>query len=421
MDTIGPRIAAAAASLLEGFSPSAWAPLPSADALRVLLADGARTLVATAWPPESEAAASAERIAASVLAPLLSEAPFALTAVLASGGVPGRLLDREGAHTLMLTEPMPGTPLSTDMFARQPDLVDSLAEAVALIHGADPGPVADAGLVVEESAELRERMLSDLDSAAETGRVPATLLQRWEEALEDVAAWRFLPVPVHANLGPDALWAEEGRISGIGELSRLRVGDPAADLAAVSSLLTPEDFERFFRAYRRARGAEDPGLRVRVGFHSEITVLDWLLAAVAAQDPSAVDDAVALLEALAEITDAEDADASGEPHAGAAGAHGAADPEGSGAPVDAGTDDETADPGETADPADTAGDAGRTDADPHDRPEAASPEPGGRSSDGVRLLARDAEAFQPLAAPAYDEDGIGTERLSELEDDPRGN
>jgi hypothetical protein len=192
------------------------------------------------------------------------------------------------------------------MFEEQPALVESLARAIALIHSADAGPIADAGLTVEESAETRDRLLADLDSAAATGRAPSSLLSRWETALEEVTAWRFLPVPVHASLGPDALWAIDGEVVAVSELARLRVGDPAMDLAAVSSMLSPEDFQRFFRAYRAHRDPDDPGLRRRVGFHAEITVLEWLLAAVAAQDDAAIDDAADLLEALAEVTDDSD-------------------------------------------------------------------------------------------------------------------
>ncbi|GAA2088320.1 phosphotransferase [Brevibacterium salitolerans] len=404
MDTTGLRIAAVAASMLDGFSPHAWTDLPPADARRVLLTDGDRTLIAAVWPPEAEAGASAEKVAAAVLAPLLSEAPFALPTVLASRSVPGSLLGTEASQTLMLAEPMPGLPLSTDMFTDRPELVESLAEALALIHSADPGPLADAGLVVEESAEMRERLLADLDTAAESGRVPVALLQRWEQALEDVSAWRFLPVPVHANLGPDALWAEDGRITGISGLGRLRVGDPAADLAAISSLLTPEDFESFFRAYRRIRGGDDPGLRTRVGFHSEITVLEWLLAALAAQDSAAVDDAVALLEALAEITVPEEAD---DDAAAASTAEEPASASSAAAPA----------AGEEVPGDGTGGDAAGAETTVAGAREetAAAPAPAGR-----RLLADDAESFRPHAAPEVDEDGIHTERLEGLHDAPRG-
>lgn len=312
------RITAVAATMLDGFEPSSWTRLPGSDADRVLVTDGDRTFIVSVATPDRVAAAQAERMASKALSPLLpSDAP-AIPHVVAARTMDGSSIGCDGDVTLMISDPMPGLPLSTAMFEEFPRLVESLARAVAAVHAADPGPIADAGLVVEESAETRERLLADLDSAASTGRVPARLLSRWEEALEEVSAWRFLPVPIHANLGPDALWATDEEIVGIGDLSRLRVGDPAADLAAVSSMLSPEDFERFFRTYRSRRDPDDPGLRRRVGFHAEITVLEWLLAAVAAQDDDAIEDAAHLLDALADVTvDNDDTDTDLGPDPGA--------------------------------------------------------------------------------------------------------
>lgn len=309
------RITAVAATLLDDFEPSSWTRLPDSDTDRILITDGDRSLVVTVAAHDRAAAAHAEHVAATALAPLLPADAPRIPHILAARTIEGEIVGHDADVTLTIADPMPGLPLSTAMFEEQPALVESLARTIALIHSADAGPIADAGLTVEESAETRDRLLADLDSAAATGRVPSSLLSRWETALEEVTAWRFLPVPVHASLGPDALWAIDGEIVAVSELARLRVGDPAMDLAAVSSMLSPEDFQRFFRAYRAHRDPDDPGLRRRVGFHAEITVLEWLLAAVAAQDDAAIDDAADLLEALAEVTD--DSDGLGDdPHDG---------------------------------------------------------------------------------------------------------
>ena len=384
------RITAVVATMLDAYEPSSWTRLVGSDADRVLVSDGEREYVASIAHPDREAAAQAERVASAVLQPLLPDSAPSIPHVVAARTVAGSLVDREGTVTVMVSSPMPGLPLATSMFEERPRLVESLADAVAALHSADPGPIADAGLVVEESAETRERLLADLDSAASTGRVPSPLLSRWETTLENVSAWRFLPVPIHGNLGPDALWAAEDTIVGMSDLARLRVGDPAADLAAVSSMLSPEDFERFFRTYRSRRGADDPGLRRRVGFHAEITVLEWLLAAVAAQDDVAIEDAAQLLEALADVTgDGESADE----QARSALADGGKEPA----------------------------------ADDADGLSAAEPPTDDPTSDGTPDTRDDADTFLPSARieAGVDEDGIATERLdtSELhllrEPDPR--
>lgn len=389
------RITAVAATMLDGFEPSSWTRLPGADADRVLVTDGDRTFIVSVATQDRIAAAQAERMASTALSPLLPPDAPTIPRFEAARTMDGAAVGQDGEVAVLISDPMPGLPLSTSMFEEHPPLVESLAQAVAAVHAADPGPIADAGLVVEESAETRERLLADLDSAASTGRVPARLLSRWENALEDVSSWRFLPVPIHANLGPDALWASDDEVVGIGDLSRLRVGDPAADLAAVSSMLSPEDFERFFRTYRSRREPDDSGLRRRVGFHAEITVLEWLLAAVAAQDDDAIEDAAHLLEALAAVTgDTDDAEPSDDAEAGE--------------DIEVGDD---ADAGNDADAGD--GDlSGENDV------------PGGSAGDGpsgsVGPASRGAgprEVFLPSARieAGVDEDGIATESLDTSE------
>lgn len=382
------RITAVAATMLDDFEPSSWTRLPDSDTDRILMTDGDRSLIATLAAHDRAAAAHAEHIAANTLAPLLPADAPAIPRILAARTVDGEAVGRDTDVTLTIADPMPGIPLSTAMFEEHPALVESLARTVAVLHSADPGPIADAGLTVEESAETRDRLLADLDSAAATGRVPSLLLSRWEAALEEVTAWRFLPVPIHASLGPDALWTIDGDVVAVSDLARLRVGDPAADLAAVSSMLSPEDFERFFRSYRAHRDPDDPGLRRRVGFHAEITVLEWLLAAVAAQDDAAIDDAADLLQALAEVT--EDA--------------GDSDQDESDGPTAQDQSVEPADQDESGEPAAESAAPGADDT------EAA------RTSPSTRTVA-DPDVFRPSARieAGVDEDGISTERLDTSE------
>lgn len=396
------RITAVAATMLDGFEPSSWTRLPGSDADRVLVTDGDRTFIVSVATQDRIAAAQAERMASTALSPLLPPDAPTIPRFEAARTMDGAAVGHEGEVAVMISDPMPGLPLSTSMFEEHPPLVESLAQAVAAVHAADPGPIADAGLVVEESAETRERLLADLDSAASTGRVPASLLSRWENALEDVSSWRFLPVPVHANLGPDALWVSDDEVVGIGDLARLRVGDPAADLAAVSSMLSPEDFERFFRTYRSRRDPDDPGLRRRVGFHAEITVLEWLLAAVAAQDDDAIEDAAHLLEALAGVTDdtddAQADDVSSEADTSAVPSHAV----------------ERAEDGASGDVEATDGSAEDDWSEPVEPSELIERPEGGSGSGGH---AGPREVFRPSARieAGVDEDGIATESLDTSE------
>lgn len=324
MDTLALRIAAASAQLVEDFEPSGFAPLSDPRGPRLLLSDGQRSVVAALLGPAQALEAAAEQVAAAVLRAILPDSPVAFPTVLARQPMPRGFVPDEEV-VLQVSEPLPGAPVSTLDF-RESALAPSLARFLAALHSADAGGVADAGLVAQESQEIREALLGELDRGAETGEVPGGLLGRWEEALETVSLWRFLPAPVHGDLSLEALRAQDGELSAVSELARLRVGDPAADLAAVSGLLDPDDFDAFLAAYAAARPAEDAGLSERIDFMSEFAVLQWFLAAVDAGDAEARAEAVALLWQLAELTGGTAA--SGAPaRAGAAGAAEAAEAE----------------------------------------------------------------------------------------------
>ena len=84
--------------------------------------------------------------------------------------------------------------------------------APAALHNTAPGLYEEAGLPAYDADAYRTRRLVELDRAAATGRVPTTLLTRWETALEDVTLWRFAATPAHGNLTGDhvlAVFADE--------------------------------------------------------------------------------------------------------------------------------------------------------------------------------------------------------------------
>jgi len=134
-------------------------------------------------------------------------------------------------------------------------------------------------------------------------------LERWERVLETVSLWRFLPCPVHGDLSLEALRVDGGSLTAVSELSRLRVGDPAVDLAAVSGLLDPDEFDAFAQEYFAQRSADDAGLLDRVEFMSEFAVLQWFLATTDAGDEEAQSEAVELLAQLSDVIGAHAADA----------------------------------------------------------------------------------------------------------------
>ena len=108
----------------------------------------------------------------------------------------------------------------------------------------------------------RTRRLAELDRAAETGRVPTTLLTRWETALEDVTLWRFAPTadPRRPHRRPGARGVHRRR-------RRLDRQGPGDDRLGGRQGRRPRRRLRGAGRRRRARGGRDRarGLRARPG------------------------------------------------------------------------------------------------------------------------------------------------------------
>ncbi|WP_420733785.1 phosphotransferase [Brevibacterium luteolum] len=305
MDTLGLRLAAIAAGQIAGFEPSLWTKLPDSRGPRVLLSAEDRSLVVSLIPDSDVPAAQTEAVACAVLRSLLPDTQIGFPQILSTVRAPDDLTEDDRTYEVQISDPLAGTPATLEAFAESQQLVSALADFLADLHNSDTGAVADAGLVVHDSAELREQLLADLDRAAGTGLVPAVLLQRWEDALENVSTWRFLPCPIHAALAPEAIRVDDGRITSVSDFFRFRVGDPAADLAAVSTFVEGSHYEHFLDRYRQQRDIKDAGLQARAELLAELAVLDWLLLAVDTEDETAKSDAVALLNSLAEVATAD--------------------------------------------------------------------------------------------------------------------
>src|SRR5699024_11842293 len=116
-----------------------------------------------------------------------------------------------------------GRPLSV---AQLVGMATSVAEAIAALHSLPIGLLAETGLPTYSAQEYRERRLSEVDEAAATRHVPGSLLQREEDACEDVRLWRFIRTLVHGDLLPEPiLTAGTGDVGEI-EWAAAQVGDP---------------------------------------------------------------------------------------------------------------------------------------------------------------------------------------------------
>ncbi|WP_395242680.1 phosphotransferase [Agromyces sp. MMS24-K17] len=262
------------------------------DAVRLQAVDGRELLIRAPRSQAAESEQSADLVALrSLTAGVRSRLPFAVPEVVGQAPIDGT--------RAVVTGFVPGVHASADELTGRSRLAESVGLAIAAIHQLPAGFIADAGLPRRTAGGCREAVVEVIDRAADTGRLPAAILRRWEEATDDDALWRFQPTVVNGTLSADSILVDAERVTGVIGWSGLSVGDPANDL---HWLLTSrgEHAERALEAYTVAReGGADAHLAQRALLYGEVELARWLLHGVEQRDSSIVDDAVNLLDGLA--------------------------------------------------------------------------------------------------------------------------
>ncbi|MGW9405811.1 macrolide 2'-phosphotransferase [Arthrobacter sp. NPDC055585] len=236
-----------------------------------------------------------------------AELPFALPYV--AGTV------RLGQLCTFVYSHLPGSTRDIDELADGgKDLAADIGRTMAAIHALPQSLVNNADLPSYTANEFRQRKLNELDQAATTGKIPATLLRRWEHALEDVGLWRFSPTVVHGDLHEDNLLISGERISAVNGWTDLRIGDPADDFAWLIAANNSEFTDTVHSAYVAARpDAVDPHLIRRAALSAEFALAQWLVRGLAAENQSMVEEAEEMLATLeADILEQEAAAAQAE-------------------------------------------------------------------------------------------------------------
>ena len=178
------------------------------------------------------------------------------------------------------------------------ELGESLGTAIAAIHNLPTSFVSDAGLPVFAQVECLRAVVSVMDRAAATGKVPSPLLYRWEAAAEDTKLWQFQPSVINNTLSADSVLTSKSAVTGILGWQELRVGDPARDLAWLLAAPNEGVVDTVFDAYATHRGSADRHVRQRATLYSELEVAKWLLHGIEVRDTEIVDDAVTMLDGL---------------------------------------------------------------------------------------------------------------------------
>jgi aminoglycoside phosphotransferase (APT) family kinase protein len=229
---------------------------------------------------------------AQLIAQLMSWLPFGLPQV--EGSAPLRAGGRAVVH-----RQLPGHPIRPLELLHRPGLAGAFGRAVAAVHDLPVRLVEEAGLPVYSADEYRFRRLAEVDRAAGTGLVPTRLLSRWEKAVEEVGAWRFVPCCVHGDLAGENVLVEGDAVTGIVEWSETRVGDPADDLAWLAIGATEPALDGIVAHYTAARREPpDASLRRRARLSGEFALARWLMHGISVDDAAIVDDGVQMLADL---------------------------------------------------------------------------------------------------------------------------
>ena len=267
------------------------------------LADGRELAIRVADDDETARELAAEAIALRALTDgARAMLPFAAPAYIGE--------TRIGDGRALVTELLPGFQIEGAMVPPGRGAAESMGASIAAVHGLPTSVVRSAGLATRSAEESRAEIERLVDTAAATGRVPARLTVRWRDAVADDDLWRFESTVTLGGVQATSFLFEDDPDDGpavIGLLGwhGLSVGDPALDLSWLSA--APDTADDVHAAYARAIDrAPDSGLEVRARLLAELEFARWLVHGDSMRRPDIVDDAAALLVALAEGLNSDD-------------------------------------------------------------------------------------------------------------------
>lgn len=232
-----------------------------------------------------------------------------LRAVTLAEGLPfeipelvGQTRDLDGSQAVLLTLLGGDKP---DLSRYTPGkFSQSMARALSAIHGIDPAVVRDAGLPEYQGTDLIHQRVAEVDKIAATGRVAPQLLSRWEQALEDVALFRFHPAVIHGSISEESLFVADQQVVGVGNWTGLCISDPAEDLRWLAGGALETTFEDTLLHYRAARASADENISLRATLYSELELGSWLVYCLENETPGEVARAEDLLIELRDQLDA---------------------------------------------------------------------------------------------------------------------
>jgi len=201
-----------------------------------------------------------------------------------------------GQHTLSVCEYLPGQAPSAHKVT--PLLAASIGTALAQIHSLPTSSVQDFDRPAESAIDSLRECAGIVDRAAATGLIPQALLRRWETACEDSSLWQFEPTVIHGLMQLGHLLVENENVVAVDQWRDFRVGDPARDLAWLTTPAASDFHMAVVTSYRSARASADRWVLQRARFYAELDVAKWLLHGMDSHNETITEDATEMLSAL---------------------------------------------------------------------------------------------------------------------------
>lgn len=213
----------------------------------------------------------------------------------------------DGLRTFIYHQ-MPGEPVDLDTITHaEAQTIDDIGRIIAAIHKLPSAVVETADLPAYGAEQSRARLLSELDQMALTGKVPADLLHRWENAFEERQMWTFIPRVVHGDFDETSLLIDRNRAVGVTAWTDLHIGDPARDFMWLASTGSIEFRDAVISAYHRHMDLPadqvDLHLMRRAALAAEFSLGKYLMSGIHASDKNVIAEAQAMLRDLSADVD----------------------------------------------------------------------------------------------------------------------
>lgn len=208
-----------------------------------------------------------------------------------------------GDARALLTDLLPGYQIDAAHLPAGPGAAVSVGRALAALHALPASVVRAEGLPVRAPEEVRADTASLVSRADATQRLPRVLAERWRRAVEADELWRFESTVTLGGAAAGSFLFEDTdrgpQVTGLLDWHGLAVGDPAIDLRWLAS--AADAAEDVLDAYHDAsHRAPDARLQSRSRLYAELEFATWLLHGEQIHRQDIIDDAVGLLQALAD-------------------------------------------------------------------------------------------------------------------------